>query len=182
MATASKTTGETTNKPARTRKAKPRKPDVCRLTVTIRGESYSARPIHSVLPEVIRAWRLRKADGTTYDVADTIDGATCDCADQVFRHEGNDATGCKHIRALRALGLIDPDGEAPGSPPGPSRLGVTPRPPSAHPPRPPGPRRVGLTPLLCPGHSPGMPRTDRGRRWRDSPGMADSVEGDIPRE
>jgi hypothetical protein len=46
-----------------------------------------------------------------YTVADTGDGATCDCPDFLFRHDGHDQTGCKHVRALRALGLLDPDGE-----------------------------------------------------------------------
>jgi hypothetical protein len=67
------------------------------------------------MSEVTRAWRLRKADGTTYTVADTTDGASCECADQVFRHEGEYTPGCKHIRALRALGLLDDDGEGPES-------------------------------------------------------------------
>ena len=101
----------TASKPTRTRK--PRPADVCRLTVTIRGVAYGARPIRPETPEVVRAWRLRRADGTTYDVADTVDGQTCDCADQTFRHEGIDADGCKHLRALRALGLLDADGEDP---------------------------------------------------------------------
>src|SRR4051794_31478492 len=91
--------------PARTRPH-----DVCRLTVSIRGVGYTARPIHPETSDVSRAWRLRKPDGTDYTVAETIYGATCDCADYVFRHDGLDQTGCKHVRALRALGLIDPDG------------------------------------------------------------------------
>jgi hypothetical protein len=89
----------------------PRKPDTCRLTVTIRGVAYTARSIRPETSNVARAWRLRKADGTTYTVADTSDGATCDCGDFIFRHDGRDQAGCKHVRALRALGLIDPDGE-----------------------------------------------------------------------
>ena len=69
----------------RTRKPRPSKPDTCRLTVRIRGTDYSARPLDS---EDGRAWRLRKADGTAYDVAETPYGPTCDCGDQTFRHEG----------------------------------------------------------------------------------------------
>src|SRR4051794_10245470 len=83
--------------------AKLRPADTCRLTVHIRGVAYGARPIAS---EDGRAWRLRKADGTLHDVAETPHGPTCSCGDQTFRHEGLDALGCKHIRALRALGLI----------------------------------------------------------------------------
>jgi hypothetical protein len=70
------------------------------------------RPVRPETFNVVRVWRLRKADGTTYTVADTIDGATCDCGDFVFRHDGH-GTHCKHVRALRALGLIDPEGEDP---------------------------------------------------------------------
>jgi hypothetical protein len=93
--------------------AKPKPADICRLSVHIRGVAYTARPIRPELSEVIRAWQLRKPDGTVYNVADTIDGATCDCADFTYRHEGNDQIGCKHVRALRALGLIDPEGDDP---------------------------------------------------------------------
>jgi hypothetical protein len=104
----------TTSKTQTTRKtAKPKPADVCRLIVHIRGESYSVRPIRPETPDVARAWRLRKADGTTYVIADTIYGATCECGDFVFRHEGKTLTGCKHIRACRALGLLDSDGDDP---------------------------------------------------------------------
>jgi hypothetical protein len=91
----------------------PKPADVCRLAVTIRGDAYSARPIRPESADVIHAWRLRKADGTTYTVADTIDGQTCECGDYSFRHAGRDLLGCKHIRAIRALGLIDADGDDP---------------------------------------------------------------------
>jgi len=85
-------------------KGKP--PDTCRLTVHIRGVCYSARPIRPEASDVTRAWRLGRPDGTSYVVADTACGPTCDCGDFVWRHDGRDATGCKHVRALRALGLI----------------------------------------------------------------------------
>src|SRR4051794_6696577 len=97
---------------------KPRQPDTCRMVVVIRSVPYSVRPIRAESPEVIKAWTLRKADGEAYTVADTIDGQSCTCADFVYRHEGNDAIGCKHTRSLRALGLIDPDGEGPADWPG----------------------------------------------------------------
>jgi hypothetical protein len=100
-----------TSKPTRTRKPCPA--DVCRLTVTIRGESYGVRPIRPEAADVARAWRLRRRDGTSYVVADTIHGATCECGDFIFRHDGIEDLGCKHIRAARALGLIDPDGDGP---------------------------------------------------------------------
>jgi hypothetical protein len=91
---------------------KTKAPDTCRLTCTIRGVSYTVRPIRPETSDVVRAWRLRKADGESYTVADTADGQVCDCADHVYRHDGN-GTACKHVRALRALGLIDGDGDGP---------------------------------------------------------------------
>jgi hypothetical protein len=80
-----------------------RSTDTCRLTLHLRGTAYRVRPVAS---DDGRAFRLRKADGTIYDVAETPFGPTCDCGDQVWRHEGRDGTGCKHIQALRKLGLI----------------------------------------------------------------------------
>ena len=86
---------------------KSRPPDVCRLTVHIRGDAYAVRIIEADPDaDVSKLIRLRKADGTAYHVARTAHGATCDCADQTFRHEGRDGSGCKHIRALRAVGLL----------------------------------------------------------------------------
>jgi hypothetical protein len=57
-----------------------------------------------------KAWRLAKrgGDGAVYDVAATAHGDTCTCPDQTYRHEGRDETGCKHIQALRLMGLLDP--------------------------------------------------------------------------
>ena len=93
-------TTSTTRKPA-----KPRPADTCRLSVTSRGVTSTTRPIRPEASDVIRAWRLRKADGRapggSYTVADTSDGPTCDGADYTFRHVGHDQTGCKHVRALR---------------------------------------------------------------------------------
>jgi hypothetical protein len=83
----------------RTRKPRPKPADTCRLTVTIRGESYTARPNPNA-PGL--AWRLQKASGgATYDVSHT----SCDCPDSTYRHAGGE-TECKHRRSLRALGLL----------------------------------------------------------------------------
>lgn len=85
-----------------TRKATP--PDTCRMTITIRGVAYSARPIPN--PDG-RAYRLRRLDtGEVYDVAEGEWGPCCDCADAAFRRDGT-GTSCKHVRALAALGLLD---------------------------------------------------------------------------
>lgn len=53
-----------------------------------------------------RAFRLNKSDGTLYDVAQTSHGTRCDCPDFVFRRDGLDPNGCKHVQALVAQGLI----------------------------------------------------------------------------
>jgi hypothetical protein len=86
--------------------ARGRPADTCRLTLHLRGLAYDVSPIAC---DEGRAFRLAKADGTNYDVAETPYGPTCDCGDQTWRHEGRDILGCKHIRALRALGLIGDD-------------------------------------------------------------------------
>ena len=42
-----------------------------------------------------------------FDVAETVHVATCDYPDFVFRREGLDSRGYLHIRAMRAVGLLD---------------------------------------------------------------------------
>jgi len=91
---------------ATTRKPKQAPPDVCRLTLTVRGVPYAVRFLRfDEGAGVSKLIRLRKADGTAYHVARTGFGTTCDCGDFTFRREGT-AAGCKHVRALEALGLI----------------------------------------------------------------------------
>jgi hypothetical protein len=89
------------------RKRKPRPPDTCRLVLQIRGESYRVRPVRPLPPGVVRTWKLRKGSGTTYTVAESPRGSTCDCGDFTYRR-GGDSGGCKHVRATRAVGLIEP--------------------------------------------------------------------------
>jgi hypothetical protein len=100
------TTSTTSKAPRKPAKARPA--DVCRLTLHIRGVAYNARPIPN--PDG-RAYRLKKADGTTYDVAEGEHGPMCDCPDAVYRHDGT-GTYCKHVRALSALNLITLDVES----------------------------------------------------------------------
>lgn len=74
-----------------------------RLTLHINGASYSLRPIDS--PDG-RAFLIRKPDGTRYHVAETTHGLACDCGDFTWHRDGLDRDGCKHIRALVAVGLL----------------------------------------------------------------------------
>jgi hypothetical protein len=81
----------------------------CRLTLSINGVHFSVRPIQSEDDQVHRAFRLRRIPflaGVSFDVAETVHGATCDCPDYVFRRDGLDPRGCLHIRAMRAVGLL----------------------------------------------------------------------------
>lgn len=52
------------------------------------------------------AWRLMKDGGTFHDVRLSDDGASCSCEDFLFCREGKDRAGCKHVAALRAVGLL----------------------------------------------------------------------------
>jgi hypothetical protein len=81
----------------------------CHLTLTINGTDYRVTPL-TIPPgtfEARRAWRLRKlADGTVYDVEAIDGGFACTCADACWRRNQLDPAGCKHARALVALGLL----------------------------------------------------------------------------
>ena len=77
----------------------------CSLVMHINGMAYKVRRVDGLKARV-QAWRLTKPDGDSYDVSHGVFGASCTCGDQTWRHEGIDATGCKHIRAARAVGLI----------------------------------------------------------------------------
>jgi hypothetical protein len=84
---------------------KPARPThgTCRLTLSINGTNYSVRPN---VGAAYTAFRLKKSDGTTYDVASTEHGLTCDCPDHVFHRDGLDPAGCKHVKAMVACGLL----------------------------------------------------------------------------
>jgi hypothetical protein len=79
---------------------------VARLMLAISGTTYTLRRIPCDPRAALRAYRLRKADGTTYYVARTEFGMTCDCPDFEFHRDGIDSEGCKHIKALVAVGLM----------------------------------------------------------------------------
>jgi hypothetical protein len=77
------------------------------LLLVINQAVYRVRPIRDAAPDTLKAFRLNKPDGTLYDVAQTRFGAECDCPDFIFRRDGLDASGCKHVKALVAQGLLD---------------------------------------------------------------------------
>lgn len=90
------------------RRGKPRPPAVCTLTLTIAGQDYRIKGIDApAFGSTSRAYSLRKvgADARYHAVA-TPHGPACDCPDYIFRREGIDPAGCKHLRALKALGLL----------------------------------------------------------------------------
>jgi hypothetical protein len=78
--------------------------DSCRLKIAIGDTPYSLRPIRPGRFAAVKAYRLRKPDGTAYDVAELLSGPECSCPDFTVNRAGR--TPCKHIRALAACGLI----------------------------------------------------------------------------
>ena len=78
----------------------------CKLSLTINGTAYNVRPLLVDPDAATRAFRLRKADGTAYDVARTVHGSECSCPDWIFNRDGKDVNGCKHIKAMKACGLL----------------------------------------------------------------------------
>ncbi len=93
-----------------TRPEIPRKPRAFGLVLMIDRTAYSVGPIACDPVVAERAFRLRKADGTLYDVRQTGFGPECDCPDFLFRRDGIDPVGCKHIQALLTYGLIVGEG------------------------------------------------------------------------
>lgn len=86
-----------------------RRTHVARLTLEIDGTAYAVRPIVSEVPDVLKAFRLRRLDtGAVYDVARHTDHLSCGCGDFVYRRKDVDPKGCKHAKALVACGLLDP--------------------------------------------------------------------------
>jgi hypothetical protein len=78
-----------------------------RLLLVIGETIYGLRAIACDRAVAERGFRLAKADGTHYDVSQSPYGPHCDCPDFIFRRDGLDPDGCKHVRALVAQGLID---------------------------------------------------------------------------
>ena len=77
-----------------------------RLFLQINRTFYEVYPLDCDPIVAEKAFRLNKPDGTLYDVAQTRYGPQCDCPDFIFRRDGLDPAGCKHVKALVAEGLI----------------------------------------------------------------------------
>lgn len=92
-----------------TTKTRPATVPAVSLTLAIGATAYALRPIACVEGEDT-AWRLTKADGTAYEISRSrLTGwCLCSCPAFLWRHAdaGLDDPGCKHIRALRELGLL----------------------------------------------------------------------------
>lgn len=67
---------------------------------------YALRPLTCDSAVGLRAYRLLKDDGTIYDVIETHFGPECDCPDFIFRRDGLDPSGCKHVQALTSVGML----------------------------------------------------------------------------
>src|SRR3954447_7372567 len=100
-------------KPARRRSSPPRAkaepaPTLC---MGLDHQVYGLTLIRGIQdPDVRTCWRLEKKSdlGCVYDVAVHSHGGTsCTCPDWETRHYDFNTEGCKHIRGLVALGLID---------------------------------------------------------------------------
>lgn len=77
-----------------------------RLVLTIDRTAYVILPLPRALDPSKRAYRLIKGDGVAYDLSESRYGPSCDCPDYIFRRDGLDPAGCKHVKALIQHGLI----------------------------------------------------------------------------
>jgi hypothetical protein len=76
------------------------------LTLVINGTAYGVRPIAPGFAG-IKAYQLKKSQGTVYHVVQTLDGSIeCDCGDFEFRRGDLTDEPCKHGAALLACGLL----------------------------------------------------------------------------
>jgi hypothetical protein len=68
--------------------------------------AYVLLPLSRAVDQSPRAYRLVKSDGAVYDLSETSYGPACDCPDYIYRRDGLDPSGCKHIKALVRHGLM----------------------------------------------------------------------------
>jgi hypothetical protein len=93
----------------KTAKIRPTAAPTVALTLTVGDTAYAIRPIACTEHEDV-AWRVTKPDGTAYEIGRShLTGwCICSCPDFLWKHAdaGLGDPGCKHIRALRSLGLL----------------------------------------------------------------------------
>lgn len=75
------------------------------LVLGIDESIYEIRPLKAVR-RVYRLTKVKGEDRTQYDVAVTPYGPECTCPDFVYKREGLDPTGCKHVKALSHFGMV----------------------------------------------------------------------------
>jgi hypothetical protein len=77
------------------------------LTLTIGGTPYAVRRVACPAAAALECFAVRKAGAAeTHHVSRHADGCRCTCGDFVYRREHLDPKGCKHIRAMVAVGLL----------------------------------------------------------------------------
>ena len=79
---------------------------ISRLVLEIAETRYVLRAVACSDAIGRAAFRLVKDDGTIYDLVQTKHGPECDCPDFIFRRDGLDPGGCKHVQALVAVGML----------------------------------------------------------------------------
>lgn len=91
----------------------PNKVDIYDCEVKVNGSIYILTPLDKSDTPVqgfVRGYRLEKKDAKrpgVYDVIQKEDGFECDCHDWKFRREGQDSSGCKHLRAMFHFGFME---------------------------------------------------------------------------
>lgn len=77
------------------------------LSLSINRTPYEVHPLSVDSQVAVKGYELRKGDGACYHVAQLRHGCECTCPDFIFRRDGIDPTGCKHIKALGACLMLE---------------------------------------------------------------------------
>jgi len=78
-----------------------------RLELIINTQGYVVRFLPTdPAAGVSRLIYLHKVDGPSYHVHRDVHGCGCTCPDFTFSRDGVDPAGCKHVKALAAVGLL----------------------------------------------------------------------------
>ena len=80
-----------------------------RFSIIFRVENldYFVIPLRPDADVAVKAFRFKKADGTTYDVSLNAEGRfSCDCLGFLKHGMCKDGRGCKHVRCLVAAGMM----------------------------------------------------------------------------